>query len=258
MMSGPPTMETGGARQWLAGERLGGWQSRQHQDETSAILMHWPPLAFRVPAHILPGSLAACKPMWRAALAVLSPAVCVRLRAGTPAAEYERQFTAVAASVRELHLWGLLADFDAARCLQLASPQLHSLSLKGEHPWSWMQQLPRFTCLERLAIGRESFDLGAEQAAVLSTLPLRRLMLDLTWPENNNELPALAQLEALSVSVNVDLDAYMPELPVDGQWLGSGGLRSLALHHVQLAPPPPVLGSLDTLELCEVSRWLAA
>lgn len=192
--------------------------------------------------------------MWRAALAVPPPTACVRLRAGTPAAEYEWQFTACAASVLELHLWDLPADFDAARCLQLASPQLHSLSLKGEHPWSWVQQLPRFTCLERLSMKRQSFDLGAEQASMLSTLPLRRLMLDLAWPEDNIELPALAQLEALSISVNVDLDAYMPDLPVEGQWLGSGGLRSLALHHVRLAPPPPVLAILDALELCEVSR----
>ncbi|PRW18345.1 putative ATP-dependent DNA helicase [Chlorella sorokiniana] len=216
------------------------------------------PVARRVPAHILPGSLAACKPMWRAALAVLPPAFCVRLRDGTPAAEYERQFAACADSVRELHLASLPADFDAARCLQLASPQLHSLSLEGEHPWPWVGQLSRFTGLERLAVSRNSFDLSSEEAAVLGTLPLRQLSLDLEWPENNIELPALPHLEALSITVNLDVDAYQPALPAGCQWLGSGRLRRLVLHHVEFASPPAVLTNLESLELCECTHSLCA
>lgn len=217
--------------------------------------VHLPPSACRVPAHILPGSLAACTPMWRAALAVVPTAVRVQRRTGTTAADYEQQFGACAASVRALELGPLPADFDAARCLQLASPQLHSLILEGEHPWAWVGQLPRFTRLERLSVARASFDLSGEEAAMLGSLPLRQLVLHLDWPEDDMELPGMPLLETLSITVTPDVDAWRPTLPAGGEleWLGTGRLCRQVVHQVVLAPPPPVLTGLVELGLCAVS-----
>ena len=212
-----------------------------------------PPAACRVPADILPGALAACKAVWQAALAVPAPAVRVKQQDGTPAAEYERQFGPYAAGVRALHLSG--DGLPVARCLQLACPDLRSLSIKGPEPRQWLQELPRFRALERLSVSSASFSLSSEEAAVLGRLPLRRLLLDLDWPEDDNELPAMPQLEVLRVACTADVDAYTPALPDSYAWLGSGRLEQLVLRSVALpaAPPPPVLTSLVSLELSKVS-----
>lgn len=221
-----------------------------------------------MPPHILPGSLAACKAVWQAALAVLSPAVLVQplpfadQDPGVAACVYERQFAACAGSVRMLHLgrrypYPEAAGLTGARCLELVSPQLHSLSITlpfditAPVEWAWARQLYRVPGLQRLAIRCQSID--NEQAAALGRLPLRQLVLDFSWLSEDLHLPALAHVELLSITAQREELPGGYSLPASGAWMGTGLLQRLVLRQVQVSPPPPVLTRLVALELGQVS-----
>ncbi|KAL4457512.1 hypothetical protein ABPG75_012377 [Micractinium tetrahymenae] len=75
-------------------------------------------VARRLPPHILPESLLACKALCQAALASPPTYVRVQLHPGASAAQMEQQFAACADSVRMLELAGHLpAGCGAGRCL---------------------------------------------------------------------------------------------------------------------------------------------
>lgn len=177
--------------------------------------------------------------------------------AGTStAAEYEQQFGSCAGSAHSLLLRWLPDAFSEARCLQLASPQLHSLTADCQWDRSapWLLELQRFSRLQRLSLTCES--LSEEDTYALGHLPLLRALLpNLTWPADDIQLPALRQLETLQINCSEDVDAYTPALLLNAAWLGSPLLQRLVLRSVTLDPALPVPPGLvlSMLELGSVS-----
>lgn len=214
----------------------------------------------RRPWHLRPGFLLACKPLCHAALSVPPTFVRVRLQQHGTAPVSTEAPAAYAGSVSMLEIECEAEEEYIEPCLRLASPQLHSLAALSPFDWEAAALLPRFMCLERLAFECQRFD--GIHAAVLGALPLRQLLLDISWESSEfdqgsfEHLPAMPQLEVLRIVSSTTDFAGMAAMPTDGQWLGSGRLRSLVLRQVQLAPdpPPPVLASLEGLELGTVSR----
>lgn len=202
---------------------------------------------------MMPGSLAACKAVWQAALAVLAPVVRVRRQYRAAASDYKQKFAACAGSVRSLMLECGHAGLTAARCLELASPQLHSLTIAFCDKWDWAGQLHRFPGLQRLAISCNLLD--SKQAAALGHLPLRQLSLH--FPNLHRgldiDLPELPHVELLSITVGPDETRGAFPLPASGAWLGSGQLERVELRQMIMSPPPLVLSRLVALELGMVS-----
>ncbi|KAL4458015.1 hypothetical protein ABPG75_012880 [Micractinium tetrahymenae] len=211
-------------------------------------------VARRLPPHIPPESLLACKPLCQAALAAPPTYVRVQPQRSENAAQVEQQFSACAGSVRMLQVAIPYHEpsTDAGRFLQLALPHLHSLSLSVWNGSDWLAQLPRYPALKHLAISCPDFLPSAEQLQALSRLPVRTFQLYLEQPEEDRlELPAFSHLEVLHIKGPGDVDAWSIALPADGLWLGSRRLHSLVLRQVTLpaAPAADQVSSLESLEL---------